>query len=340
MIQVANVLTDRFQQLLTDCYSEEDDCWDLFWENVFKAAAGSASELHKLVNCLKDCIQLSRAYRDVVQQIRDVLFGHHTFAGSVPTGSRKLVSKETMIKMSSKSSTLQRLAEDSVVSSSMSTASSQVVGLQLHCIDGITESLSDVASRAEKILEIISTLGQLSSLPYTIAGLPQVKGLCAVPHKQDTLKCHNGTGTLLTTGTGSSVSSGGDVHSRMNMADSESSTDAAGTGAVKEAGSNDEGSGNNKEPLVTIVSSMDETGVSIAQLVFRSVRSIKDTLQSVCPVGVRQVFAVSGSEKQAFHTCYQRYQQLVGDAEEIINKYMTVSEVVLVVWCVAVEMDL
>ena len=292
-----------------------------FWDSIFKAASShAASEPHPLVNCLRECIQLSKAYKDLVQQTRDTLLGHHSsYGASTSTGSRKLLSKESMlVKMSSKASassskasTSNRLRSDLTEDGrSVAAFSSQIAGLQLQNSEKITEALADLASRAEKVLDITTTLGQLSSLHLNLTGLPRVTRLgsnvniCMLNSDNSGLSSSERIPAVVV------------VDEQLKTIEQDGATTSSSDSLDENAMS------------TTVVCSLDQNGVSIAQVMFDSVRSLKGLLQQVCPSGLQHVFALTGTQRLLFQSCYKQYQALIEDAEIKISEYIIVSLVV------------
>ena len=211
---------------------------------------------------------------------------------------------------SSKASTSNRLRGDATESVT-GFSSQQIAGLQLQNSERIAESLSELASRVEKVLEITATLGQLSSLQLNLVGLPRVTRLGSNINTS-VLKPDNSRLSSL------------ERFSTAGVVDSQVKTIEQG-GAAASSDSSDE-----DEESAAIVYSLDQDGVSIAQAMFDSVNSLKEMLQQVCPAGLQHVFALTGSQRLLFHTCYKQYQALIQDAETKISEYMIVSRSLLV----------
>jgi hypothetical protein len=186
ILQVSNSLIKVCVRNLDSYTTRQGKDEDQFWAVLSEATvsemhkppsspASAQAKDHQLISTLNSCLELSTAFREFVQQLRDTFL--------LPGPSYTSTHRGSTTSTSSHRNTLQKaqLSTRNLLSgaSSATKSSSTPAGIALSDIDQITRELTDFSVRVSKVLDIISTLAQFRQLNMhkKLEGLPRVAGL-------------------------------------------------------------------------------------------------------------------------------------------------------------------
>ena len=191
ILQISNLLIKVCISNLDSYTTKQGKDGDQFWVVLSEAIvsemhkpssspASTQAKDHKLISILNSCLELSTAFREFVQQLRDTfLLPGPSYASTGGTSTRRGSNTST----TSHRYTLQKgqPSTRNVLSdtSSAKKSSSTPTGIALSDIDQITRELTDFSIRVSKVLDIISTIAQFRQLNMhrKLEGLPRVAGL-------------------------------------------------------------------------------------------------------------------------------------------------------------------
>jgi len=182
------------------CGDEENHFWDMVSEAVLSEMSQptTSSNSHPLIAKLNSCMQLSAAFKELLQQLKETFLQqqHVSFGVSNPSlnttlSHASLLGKKGPNLSSSPSSVLAKKAshlgghknqhssgiEPTQTVESNATVSSSPSGIALQSVNKITAGLDDFSLRVSKVLEIISTLSQFRQLQGEARGLPWIAKL-------------------------------------------------------------------------------------------------------------------------------------------------------------------
>ena len=191
ILQISNslikVCISNLDSYTTRQGKDRDQFWAVLSEAILSemhkppsSPASTQAKDHKLISILNSCLELSTAFREFVQQLRDTfLLPGPSYASTGGTSAHRGSNTST----SSHRYTLQKgqLSTRNILSgaSSANKSSSTPAGISLSDIDQITRELTDFSIRVSKVLDIISTLAQFQQLNMhrKLEGLPRVASL-------------------------------------------------------------------------------------------------------------------------------------------------------------------
>lgn len=179
---------------------EENHFWDMVSEAVLSEMRqpATSSNNHPLIAKLNSCMQLSTAFKELLQQLKETFLQqqHVSFGVSNPSlnttlSHASLLGKKGPNLSSSPSSVLAKKAshlgghknqhssgiETTQTVESSATVSSSPSGIALQSVNKIMAGLDDFSLRVSKVLEIISTLSQFRQLQSDVRGLPRIAKL-------------------------------------------------------------------------------------------------------------------------------------------------------------------
>ncbi len=179
----------------------DDKLWSLISEAIALEETTSPSDAspgeHPLITRLIDCLRLTTAFRELLQQLKDSLlqqpyigfnFSNHSTPGTVHSHPSSLGKKGSIMSTNASGSLTKRSSVQgkqkqggTAVTSGGLTDSSTVLpvasGIALQNVDKITLGLTEFGVRVNKVLDIVSTLAQFRKLEGSLGGLPRVDGL-------------------------------------------------------------------------------------------------------------------------------------------------------------------
>ena len=179
----------NLESYATRQYKENDKLWSMLSEAVLaeiqkpQSTSQTQTRQHKLIVILNSCLELSTAFKEFVQQLKEAFLqqGHLPFAaGGLPMHRSSNASTVSSTVNNNRNSiprdVLRKISESG---SSSKTLSSTQVGISLGDIEQITNELGDFSTRVAKVLDIISTLSQFRRLNMygKLEGLPRIASL-------------------------------------------------------------------------------------------------------------------------------------------------------------------
>lgn len=182
LMQVSNSLIKVCTSALDSCATKHGKEQDQFWDLLSKAVLSemhkpqsSSSKDHVLISVLNSCLELSTAFKEFVQHLKDTFLQQvhlPSFAGGTTN-----IHRTSNASSSNRNSTQQKGQLPSLTETG--SASSISAGIALSDIERITYELRDFSVRVSKVLDIISTLSQFRQLNMhrELEGLPRVAGL-------------------------------------------------------------------------------------------------------------------------------------------------------------------
>ena len=182
-----NVCISHVDSYSTKQGKDHDHFWALLSEAILSemhkppsSPTSTQAKDHKLISILNSCLELSTAFREFVQRLRDTfLLPGPIYTSTGGTSAHRGSSTST----ATHHHTLQKsqLSTRNLYSgaNSANKSSSTPTGIALSDIDQITRELMDFRVRVSKVLDIVSTIAQFRQLNMhgKLEGLPRVGGL-------------------------------------------------------------------------------------------------------------------------------------------------------------------
>ena len=317
----------------------------MFEAGLSTSTSSSPSKEQPLLTRLKSCLQLSAAFTETVQQLKETILHQHVTFGlsGMQLGLQSSISRKTSsFSSSSKGAATGVPGENIEVSPSIS-------GIHLQNVEAITSALSEFSTRVNQILGIVNTLAKFRRMAGNLEGLPLVSGLWDAVGDESNVQSHAATpsnadpvvhpiGSLESKGIVFGVSL--DTVKEESPVPSSTEGFSIGSASYSESHVQKHSAMSNRTatscshtetpPLSrhtsthTTTAAASASATTIAMVVDSSVKKIQRKLEMGCRGGVAEVFCTHGKKRSTFPTAHGAYCSQVSGLEEKIQTYLQV----------------